>query len=82
MPAVATSYTEKGSSQLQFDGGGLRTRQIGSRLWQMVWASLISIPLHEEAIAQARINYLNAPFEQEAEAKATKASRDAGVHPF
>ena len=26
--------------------------------------------------------YLSAPFEQEVEAKAAKASRDAGVHPF
>jgi len=37
----------------------------------------------QEYIQQiAAHGYLNAPFEQEAEAKATKACRDAGVHPF
>ena len=37
----------------------------------------------QEYIQQiAAYGYLNAPFEQEAEAKATKACRDAGVHPF
>jgi hypothetical protein len=37
----------------------------------------------QEYIQQiAAHGYLNAPFEQEAEAKAIKACRDAGVHPF
>jgi hypothetical protein len=37
----------------------------------------------QEYIQQiAAHGYLNAPFELEAEAKATKACRDAGVHPF
>jgi hypothetical protein len=37
----------------------------------------------QEYIQQiAAHGYLSAPFEQEAEAKATKACRDAGVHPF
>ena len=37
----------------------------------------------QEYIQQiAAHGYLNAPFEQEAEAKATKACRDAGVLPF
>jgi len=37
----------------------------------------------QEYIQQIAENgYLSAPFEQEAEAKATEACRDAGVHPF
>jgi hypothetical protein len=37
----------------------------------------------QEYIQQiAAHGYLNAPFEQEAEAKAAKACRDAGVYPF
>jgi hypothetical protein len=37
----------------------------------------------QEYIQQiAAHGYLNAPFEQEAEAKVTMAYRDAGVHPF
>ena len=39
--------------------------------------------LQEEYIQQiAAEGYLNAPFELEAEAKAIRACRDAGVHPF
>jgi hypothetical protein len=37
----------------------------------------------QEYIQQIAVHgYLNAPFEKEAEAKAIKACRDAGVHPF
>ena len=37
----------------------------------------------QEYIQQiAAYGYLNAPFEQEAEAKAIRACRDEGVHPF
>jgi hypothetical protein len=38
--------------------------------------------LHEYIQQIAAHGYLNAPFEQEAEAKAIKACRDARVHPF